>query len=123
MTTFKSGARYARSGRRVGRPSNVPWSAQEIENCMALYDDDLAIEDIAVALGRGIEATRERVYIELRKRHAGEKGCAWLSGKITPEQEAERLKRRDGYDARDITSTFFGDPPRGFSALDKQRQS
>jgi hypothetical protein len=34
---------------------------------------------------------------------------------------AERDARRDAYDRRDLTATFCGDPPVGYSALDRMR--
>lgn len=36
-------------------------------------------------------------------------------------QIQEQARRLNGYEARDLTAAAFGDPPRGFSALD-QRQ-
>ena len=32
----------------------------------------------------------------------------------------ERDRRRDAADRRDLTATFFGDPPSGYSALDRK---
>lgn len=117
--TFKPSARKASSGRRY-RPGSIPWTQQEIGNAMVLYDDDHAIEDIAEVLGRSVESVRAKVHTELNKRQVAA-GHTRENSKISPDQEAERLARRIGYDARDFTSAVLGDPPRGFSALDRLR--
>lgn len=114
---MKPGQRKSSSGRK-GVPDRQFWTADDIESAMAMFDDDLGFEDIARALGRSVEATKVRIYLEQYKARiaAGNRRTS-----VDPSLEAERVRRRDGYDARDLTSTFFGDPPRGFSALDKQR--
>lgn len=40
---------------------------------------------------------------------------------VSVDQESERLARRQAATRRDLTAEVFGDPPPGFTALDKMR--
>ena len=101
------------------RTESIPWTSAEINRLMTMHDDGVHFTVIARALRRGAKPVLSKIRYELDRRVRDNKAPA--RAKIAPQQEAERLLRRDGYDARDITSTFFGDPPRGFSALDQKR--
>lgn len=118
MIKFKPGQRKSSSG-RYNRPDSIPWTQTEIDLCMAMHEDDYGPEDIAIRLRRSVTSIQSKIRcaLELRRREEG----GSVSKRISAKQEDERDRRKAGYDARDMTSTFFGDPPRGFSALDKQR--
>lgn len=62
-----------------------------------------------------------RRYTEARASRPGRPQNYTSGSKVTPGQIEDRDRRAQGYDARDFTSSFFGDPPRGFSALDKRK--
>jgi hypothetical protein len=115
---FKPGQRKSSSGRKGVRPARLLWTPTEIESAMTLFEDDFSFEDIARTLGRSVEAVKLRIHTEQYKARVAD---GYKRSTIAPEVEAERTERQLGNDARDITATFFGDPPRGFSALDKQR--
>lgn len=116
--TFKPGARKSSSG-ADGKSRNVPWTDTEVERLLFLHDDGWGVEDIAVKLARTINAVTERIGRELHRR-GREQGTARINGRVSDRQEHERQRRAEGYDARDLTGVAFGDPPRGFSALDQR---
>lgn len=115
--TFKPGQRKSSSGRKGIIPERQIWTRIEIENAMTLYEDDHSFEEIAHILGRSVEATKYRIHAEQAKARIA---AGVTRSSISPEQEDEPARRLEGYGARDITASLFGDPPRGFSALDKQ---
>jgi hypothetical protein len=119
-TVFKKNARKSSSG-RYGQPRSetAAWSQAEIDRCMLMHDDDYSPEDIAVALRRSRTSVEAKIRCSLERRRR-EEGIIGRTSRISQSQEDERQRRKAGNDARDVTATFFGDPPRGFSALDKR---
>jgi hypothetical protein len=73
---------------------------------------------IATAVARPYESVWNRYT------HFGPKFGATETGrrKVSPQALAERVAREQARDRRGLTATFFGDPPVGFSALDRRRQ-
>lgn len=99
-----------------------PWTSEEVERGVAMrLDDDMDWDEIAAALGRkSITTVHDKVSREIAKRERGTGVAVIRVGRLTPDQIETRDRRRAGYDARDFTSSFFGDPPKGFSALDRK---
>lgn len=116
---FKPGQRHRSSGRTSGLHALL--SSAELDRAVAMrIDDDMDWSDIAAAFACDPHRVAVQVGIEIKRR--GNDGK--VTGiKCTPAQMQERDERRNGYAARDITASLFGDPPRGFSALDKAGRS
>jgi hypothetical protein len=99
------------------------WKPEEERELVLLHDDGLGIEDIAVATGIPFGAVRARLEMLLRQRRIADGRPLHIRGVVPAERLADREARKAAADRRDITATFCGDPPPGFSALDKRRQS
>lgn len=110
-----------------GRPSRLnTWSLEDVALLLKLRDDDKLEWELicphfpnrrpAQVIARYHYATRHkpggsaRYVLQMPERT-----------RVTPQQAAERAARAAGYDARDITQSFFGDPPVGFSALERRK--
>lgn len=63
--------------------------------------------DIARRKGIPLRRVREKQYMPVRSIDISQ-------------VDAEREDRMHGYAARDLTATIMGDPPKGFSALDRR---
>lgn len=111
---FKPGTRKATSG----RDTRKFWSPEDEARLLFLHDDDFTEAEIAADMGRTVDAVRQRLLMLQYRRRVAEG-----TSKISPHVQQVREARAAGYDARDITGTIFGDPPRGFSALDKRSDS
>ncbi len=94
------------------------WTPAEDARALALYQDDLGYDDIAVDLGVTVGAVKARIEKLLYSGKA--KAEVRPHGHVAPELIAERDARKAAYDRRDQTATFCGDPPVGFSALDQR---
>ncbi len=94
------------------------WTPAYDERALALYEDDLGYDDIAVELGVTPGAVKARIEKLL---YSGKtKAEIKPHGHVAPELIAERDARKAAYDRRDQTATFCGDPPKGYSALDQR---
>lgn len=78
---------------------------------------------IAAKLDRTISSVQARRVAAgpsfLLARHLGARGT--VNGRVPLDTLAERDARRIASDERDLTGTLCGDPPKGFSALDRRR--
>lgn len=96
------------------------WSDQSEAKALALFDDDMGFEDIAIELGCSASAAKARVEMLRRRRRVssqrGTRGNQY--DRVKPEQLMSRTARSDARNRRTQTEEFFGDPPPGFSALD-----
>lgn len=99
------------------------WSEVEWRRAFALARAGATASDIALALDRG----RQSVYDAFAARgRAGmlNRGLSRNVGSLAP--SAAVLAARDARYAASLrrtqTQEFFGDPPPGFSALDRKRQ-
>lgn len=90
------------------------WTTTEVENALALFEDGHGYEDIAVILGRPATAIKSKLE-DLRYRNSPA-----TAGRASAELLSARDERRHAYDARDLTALICGDPPKGFSALDRR---
>jgi hypothetical protein len=88
------------------------WTDEEVEHALGLRRLGLAVKQIALKIGRTELAVFSK-FTEISHNSAQPQVC-----RVTPEALAAREARRDGYDRRDLTATFCGDPPVGYSALD-----
>lgn len=91
------------------------WSAEMWQRAVELHDEGMSYDDIAGELG----LTTKQVSIKFTNEHYEHKAASERS-KIAP-RLAERDARLAAADRRSQTAQFFGDPPPGYSALDKKR--
>lgn len=110
----------------------VPWTDADDDQLLNLRrDEHKEFEDIAVLLRRTKDACQVRYSIVLKRRGlrgrrkaetAREFAGASLSQLAAPETIRDRDRRAELRGQQDFTSSFFGDPPPGYSALDKMRE-
>lgn len=99
------------------------WTREELGRLVELRDEHgMGWKEIAQALNRTIGQCNSK-YNYGHQEAARTSYDAGSNHKCSDEQLAERERRAQARDQRDITQTFFGDPPPGYSALDQRRQS
>src|SRR3990167_4192769 len=120
----------------------VPWTAQELSILHRLRRQGLKFVQIAAHLpGRTMQQCEWRYNYSINAATQNEKrrlARAKLNAKIGRPSGAiahsihpridkstreQQLRRLEAYDARDISASIFGDPPRGFSALDLRERA
>jgi hypothetical protein len=95
----------------------VSWSMKELQQALRMKRQGATCADIAVALGRNATAVeakfkcwgKTRVNVPIAHKIEGPKNAV-----------EEQIKRNGAYH-RDLTGAICGDPPIGYSALDRQR--
>jgi hypothetical protein len=96
-----------------------PWTAHELVRAKAMRNNNLSYAEIDRRLGRRTGSTQGK-FDYIASQNAKEPHIA--GSMRAPEFVlAERDKRSAAADLRDQTATFFGDPPPGYSALDRKR--
>ena len=129
MTLWDDQASHKRIGRMAGIASAVAqgnhvWTEAEVDTLMYLRDDEyLSYADIAKELDiseRACQAKHERVTIERRLQRDGRSRA---TDKCPNKNYIDRELRARARDNQSIGGLTFGDPPPGYSALDKRRQS
>lgn len=103
------------------KPGTHLWTPSEEQELLSRHDDELGTEDIAVATGIPLGAVKARLGMLLRQRKIASGRPTRMHGVVPLERLVDRETRKAAADQRDLTATFFGDPPPGFSALDKRR--
>jgi len=97
-----------------------PWSAEELAQAAAWREEGIGDAEIGKRIGR----TRGAVAVKLWTVGSARRFDI-LHGNNDPVTDerivAERDARREASYRRSLTQEFFGDPPIGFSALDKRR--
>lgn len=88
-----------------------PWTEADEKLAKAMHEDDCSIAEIARALNRSEAA------IEHRLSPRGPR-VPYHAALFKLRAEAER--RCEASQRRDMTATFCGDPPPGYSALDQR---
>lgn len=96
------------------------WTWKDNARFLAMFDDGYGVEDIALEFGVARTTAVARLATLRAQRQAilGE----GRSSRAGPAQLLERDKRKAASYQRDFTAEFFGDPPPGFSALDRKRR-
>jgi len=99
------------------------WSASDLATLIHMREvgrEKWSVIDRAFARAVGSSATK---YESLRRgklpRHPTETGGRI---EVSTGQESERLARQEAERRRDLTGEVFGDPPPGYSALDRRKQ-
>ena len=97
-----------------------PWSAEELAQATVWREEGISDAEIGKRIGR----TRQAVAVKLWNVGVAHRFNI-LHGNNDPLTDerivAERDARREASYRRSLTQQFFGDPPIGFSALDKRR--
>src|SRR5262249_30704133 len=91
------------------------WTDEEVEHALGLRKLGFTARQIGLKIGRTELAVSSK-FTELSPSSASPK-TRWVNDKVIAAQ-AERL---NAYDRRDLTATVCGDPPPGYSALDRMR--
>jgi hypothetical protein len=100
------------------------WTQEKWKRALALAQQGMDSETIAEQIG-GVSAgdvrkrftnfNKSALLIDVRQSRAR------LAEQERLDKAAQYLAARDERDARDLTGRFFGDPPPGYSALDRKR--
>jgi biotin operon repressor len=94
------------------------WTEFEEHRALILHAEGLGFDDIGADLGIPRGAVKARIE---KLNATGNVRCnPHPNGYIAPQLIAERDARKAAYDLRDYTAEFCGDPPRGYSMLDKR---
>lgn len=99
------------------------WSREELGTLVFMREDRGATwREISAAIPGRSPAQCEQRYSYGRHSTSTEARYATSYHKCSETQLAEREARLAGYDARNFSEAWQGDPPRGFSALDRRGQ-
>ena len=112
---MQSGKKRVPAQRRDGGGSR-PWSRAEIRTLLALIEGGAGVSAAARGLGRRPKPAKEG-WNDLRPRRAAREEEAPV--KVPPELWAER-ERRLNAPQRTLIGACVGDPPLGYSALDRR---
>lgn len=89
-----------------------PWTEAEFNQAKLMHGHGYSFWAIGRLIDRGAEAVKNKLFpLPPRDRHHRD----------LPKLQAAAAERREASYRRDITATFFGDPPPGYSVLDQMR--
>lgn len=121
-----SRGKIAGKRKRMGLPTRIyptterakPWTYQEYDFACRLRDEDgLSFRAIGLVLGRPLESVRDKVNLGFRQNIPG---VHELPVKA-PEFVIRERDYRYSINHSSITAALLGDPPPGYSALDRKR--
>lgn len=105
------------------KPTRKFWDAEELERAHALKAAGFGYEQIGAALGRTTGSVVTAIQKRLVNPHAYASGIGRGDQVLLKPDErllAARDARAAASEARTITATLMGDPPPGYSALDRK---
>lgn len=109
-----------------GSKARAVWTRNEDAAVTRMRDDEkLPWEFIAQEMKRSVNAVRTR-HSELRSGRAHARRLheeISVNIRVTPEMLADRDARMEASWRRSTTAMFFGDPPPGYSYLDRKQQA
>ena len=88
-----------------------PWTQPELNQAKLMHERGYPLWAIGYLLGRSVCAVKGKLFPSSQAFHLAE----------VRRLERERDARRAAADLRDTTALFFGDPPPGFTALDRRQ--
>ncbi len=106
----------------MSKNSGKAYTLQDLLTIETMYEAGKTYAEIAEALGRGVKGVKSRVAKFGHKAH-GQPFNGWARGEYphkpppTEVLQARDVRRTAPY--RDLTAALMGDPPKGYSALDK----
>lgn len=93
------------------------WTQEQIALVLYLRDDEaMEFEDISAEVGIPATACRSK-YDAIKQRQRAFRGNV----KCPPKNFIDRESRERARDTQTLTAAVFGDPPPGYSALDRRR--
>lgn len=98
------------------------WTREEEARALELSVFGMEIVEIAIEMDIAYGAVKARLEI-LRRKHGitAQRHTHSRARTAHPNALTDREARRDALERRDLTAVFMGDPPPGFSMLDKRR--
>ncbi len=99
------------------RPKQPRWTAEEFAVARSLVESKATNEECIQALGRSLKACSEKVRLGFAPEKVYFKTPA--QAKIPEGVRAEAAKRSSAR-PRDLAGMIFGDPPQGYSALERR---
>jgi hypothetical protein len=106
------------------RAPRRPWTDHEVARAKAMRAAGHSYTAIDIALDRYVGATQQKLTYGLKHVAARAERDHTTGGLRAPDCVlADRDARAAALDRRTPTQEFFGDPPPGYSALDRQRKS
>lgn len=118
----------------VVKPICTLWSTQECTTAAAIYQRiikergmghgvfSIIDREVAQAVGRSISAAAMRRFTQGPTYNADVAARDSVRHDAVPNRVlAERERRREALDLRDLTGRICGDPPRGYSMLDRRQ--
>jgi hypothetical protein len=141
--TFASLPTKHRAIRRTPSPTphlagrGAPWTSEDIGKAARIFQDDVTdhygdkpprgamgevFQKIADAVGREMQAVVSR-YGNYGRTFSSDHGRESGAAKASAYQLAERDKRAAARRSQDLTASWMGDPPPGYSALDKRKSA
>lgn len=100
------------------RPQGRYWTEGETRRAERMREENHSAIEIAAALGRTVESVKAKLaYFSPR----GAKGEGEPRPAVSAFALAQRERRCVAAGCRDLTAELMGDPPPGFSALDRKR--
>lgn len=98
------------------------WTAHEVMRARRMRKTGHSYASIDIALDRRLGSTQQKLLAEQNTKPGPMKQMRVVgSFRAPPEVLAERDARSAANDLRDTTATFCGDPPKGYSALERGR--
>ena len=116
---------------RPKAPSRANWTDEETEMLCSLHAQGFPFKVIAERIGRTFKSTRNRFQrVAARRRSVAKPSDQRVqmpdtaySARSIPDGVQDRRRAYLNAPHRSITSAFFGDPPKGFSALDQRENA
>lgn len=105
------------------------WISNEWDRAQRMAEDGASLEQIGAEIGRPFdqvrykfERERQRSNTTLRPHSEGANSLMQAKREATIRAALDdRDRRTEARDRQNLTAAFFGDPPPGYSALDKQK--
>lgn len=99
------------------RTQRKVWAPDEIARALAMrFEEHLSDEEIGRRLKRSAAAVYAKIDAEIYR-----KECQFITqGRASPEAISQRDARAEAMRRRSLTAAAFGDPPPGYSQLDKR---
>lgn len=94
------------------------WTLDRVDNLRGMLARNMAVNDMAARL----DLTRRQLQVYLRQRHPSYLLRRRVGGDGVSAQLIAERDRRAAVE-RDITGALMGDPPNGYSALDRKREA
>lgn len=98
-----------------------PWISSEVERAKILRAEGHSDLEIDRRLNRRPGSTNLKLAVKVPVRHNPEGGPNTGSIRAPDHVLAERDARKEAADRRDLTARFCGDPPKGYSELERRR--